>query len=216
MDFEPYNWNAMIRGAWNRAILTPSWISEKLFGLTEGTQIEVMVPINMLGPSRVKHEGFSVTVGEGFLELCTDTLTFEALHKMNEFGIKVLNELPKTPVTAIGFNIRYKLDDLNTEFADLFDSAFDNSLVTANYSFQNRQIIKGCVSNDAALNEGIINVNISTGDNIHNIEFNFHRDSKDYKELIKWLQTPAEKIESEVEQIKNILNPQAEMELEDA
>ena len=101
MEYERFNWNSIIRGAWNRAILTPSWISTNLFGLPVGAAIEVYVPINMLGPSRVKHEDLIVAVGEGFLEVTTDTPNFDVFSRVKRLGIEVLNKLPVTPLSLI-------------------------------------------------------------------------------------------------------------------
>ncbi len=205
MEYESFGWNVIIRGAWNRAILTPNWIATNLFGVPKGTPVSVYVPVDMLAPSRVQHEDLIVIIGEGFFEVKTDKPILEVLHKAKELGIKALNELPKTPVLAAGFNLHYELKDSSAEIADLFNTPLDDSLVKADYSFKNRQIIKGCVSNDAVLKDGTINVYITADESSQKIQFNFSRKSQDYKELIEWLEIPINKVESEVEQFMVIL-----------
>ena len=45
MPLEPYDWNVVLLGHWNRAILTPQGISERLFQLLSETEIGIEVPM---------------------------------------------------------------------------------------------------------------------------------------------------------------------------
>jgi hypothetical protein len=62
---QPFNWDVVIVGFWNRAILTPNGIAKRLFKLPEGSGIEVLVPVNSLEPSQVKHNGIFEELKKG-------------------------------------------------------------------------------------------------------------------------------------------------------
>ncbi len=43
---EPFDWNVVVAGAWNRALLTPAWLQKRVFKDTEAT-VELYVPSTM-------------------------------------------------------------------------------------------------------------------------------------------------------------------------
>jgi hypothetical protein len=54
MPLKPYDWNVVVLGHWNQAILTPQGIAERLFQLPSETEIGIEVPMDAIGPFRVK------------------------------------------------------------------------------------------------------------------------------------------------------------------
>jgi len=46
MKLEPIDWNVIIVGRWNTAILTPGRIAEKIFQQQPGTGLHVDVPLD--------------------------------------------------------------------------------------------------------------------------------------------------------------------------
>ena len=207
MDYVGFNWNVIIKGAWNRAILTPNWIANKLYGLEKGTPLEIYVPVANLAPSRVKHERLIVVAADGFLEIIADEPKFATLSRAMEVGVKALNELPVTPVIAAGFNVRYRFDEPIPEIAVVFNTPLDHSLAKADYSFIHRKTIRGCTSKEPVFGKGIINLSVSTDKNrVQQVEFNFHCDSSEKEKLIDWLSIPHPKIESEVKRLLDILS----------
>ena len=53
MLLEPGDWNVVIVGHWNRAILTPQGIATRLLQLPPETEIGIEVPMDAIGPYRV-------------------------------------------------------------------------------------------------------------------------------------------------------------------
>ncbi|MET0110029.1 MAG: hypothetical protein ABW084_14095 [Candidatus Thiodiazotropha sp.] len=56
----PIDWNIVVVGAWNVAILTPEGIARRLFNLEPGTPIEVQVAMDVGAPIRVRHDNIIV------------------------------------------------------------------------------------------------------------------------------------------------------------
>ena len=67
MPLEPYDWNVVVLGHWNPAILTPQGISERLFQLPTETEIGIEVPMDAIGPFRVSLGDLAVMVTEAQL-----------------------------------------------------------------------------------------------------------------------------------------------------
>lgn len=192
MRVEPFDWNVVAVGYWNRAILTPKGIITRLFELDEATPIMVEVPMDGLEPHRVRHDGIIVVAHHGRLTLTTETPTLANLERAKQIAIKAMNKLPETPVTAAGFNIRLKLDDPPELLLKATDAIIDKSLSDAGFAIKNwitrRSLEHG---------KGLLNLDIQQSDTAETlIEFNFHRQSTDISALREWLETPCEDIKT--------------------
>ena len=198
MEIQKNNWNVIIRGAWNRAILTPQWISLNIFKLPENTPIEVQVTIDRLGPIRVKYEGLIVVVTQGYLEILTETSSFENLNRARELGIKAMNELPITPFEAAGINMRYKFDGVTQRFSEIMKSPLDTNLAVSDYEIEDRKNTRVVRTKEGLLSNGIITATANIKSNKGIIEFNFHKGSNEKQDLIDWLKIPMEEVEKTV------------------
>ena len=158
MTAQAYNWNVIVRGSWNRAIFTPAWIAKELFSLGDGTPIEIQVAVDIIGPIRVRHDQLVVSVGKGVLEVITEDHSFTGLQKALGVGALALEKLPVTPVTAAGFNVRYKFGDVTPNIVELFDSSLDMKLCKQN-SILSRSFSRKIKPNEKCLREGIIELN---------------------------------------------------------
>ncbi len=65
-----FDWDVVVVGFWNPAILTPAGIWKRLFELEQGTPVELEVPIDGLAPYRVSHEEITVTAERGSHIVC--------------------------------------------------------------------------------------------------------------------------------------------------
>lgn len=101
----------VVVGAWNLAILNPRWIASEILKLPEGTQF----PIEMaIGPSI----SLKANISDLFIVPGSDRIIVnpskedKALFKLAD---KVVNDLyatlPYTPITAIGYNFVYELEE---------------------------------------------------------------------------------------------------------
>ncbi len=206
MRLEPFNWDVVIVGHWNRAILTPNGIAKRLFKLEEGTGIEVFVPVNVLEPAKVKHEGIVVTVEERRLVISTVKPSYKAIQRAMQTGCNALKDLPETPVFATGFNIRFKITDYPAQLDEMTDSWLDTNLSDAGYEIVSRGVKRQIRVKGGILAKGIVNLLASKReDKPLKIDFNFHRDSNNVAELIEWLDVSEANLNSEVSQVlKNL------------
>ncbi len=193
---QPFNWDVVIVGFWNRAILTPNGIAKRLFKLPEGSGIEVFVPVNSLEPSQVKHNGIFVRVEKRQLIIGTDKPSYEELIKVMKTGCNALQDLPETPVFAAGFNVRFKIDDY-PEFEEITQSSIDTQISDAGY-----EIVSRGLTRKIRRQGGILNLRVRKDEKDEIItELNFHRDSNNITDLINWLSISEIELRNEVTQI---------------
>mgnify|MGYP005857407255 CR=1 FL=1 len=182
MLLEPYNWSVVILGAWNRAILTPRGTKEILFPDAELKDIEIAIPVDSAGPCRVTIHGVTVMAHGGRLAIETRENRLSALHEARQLGAKALEELPRTPVTAAGFNIKVKTDKLKNTYKTLLE-AFPTP------ELESESVVKERLAKQSlCFREGFLNVLVREVLNQeYYIELNFHCDSKDPLALRSWL-----------------------------
>lgn len=199
MPIAPEEWSVVILGAWNRAILTPSGISKRLFKLPEGTPLQVHVPLDVLAPFRVIHNDLSVMAGSDRLIINPDKPTFAKMGEAMKLGWTALDSLPETPVSAAGFNFKYKSTKPLESLVKLLEHSLDDLFAESEYQVQSRVLarhlkwrsgeIRMAVSEDADLSCTVL--------------FNFHMESDSLGKLKDWLSVP---IEDACEQIEIILH----------
>jgi hypothetical protein len=188
MSLTPFNWSVVITGRWNPSILTPGRISEKIFGLPKGQGIEVLVPIDGISPYQIRHPKQNITFipNNERLQIGLGKMNLETLgHAMNA-GVKVLEWLPETPVSAAGFNVCFHTTSPDaTELSILANKYFDDSVSDLGQTIMSRQIIRSL-----AHGEGVVNITLSSDKpDYFEISCNFHRASTVTADLIKWLKT---------------------------
>ncbi|MHB1034347.1 MAG: hypothetical protein ACYC35_04270 [Pirellulales bacterium] len=198
MPLTPTDWSVVVVGHWNRAILTPSGIAKRLFGLDKGTPIEVFVAIDALAPPRVKHDGIVVTVGGDRLIAEPETSDFNGLERAMEIGRRAVKNLPETPVLAAGMNVKYSckepLESLQNITRHL---SWDDQLSDNNY-----EILARALSRELKWKEGQINFSLTEeSDSTFQLQFNFHRGGTSVDDLAAWLSTPQAELESQVKRI---------------
>src|SRR5260221_12140440 len=96
-------WTVVDLGKWNRAIYTPQGIGERLFKLPLAEhEFEVEVPLNVVGPFRVKYQGLCVSVGDDRMIIEATSSDYESLGRAVAIGHKAVNDVPHTPFTPAG------------------------------------------------------------------------------------------------------------------
>ena len=195
MSFEAFNWNVVVVGAWNRAILTPQWIGECLFRVPRGTPLAVEVPLNVPGPWRVRHEAVAVIAGGKNLELVAEACNYATLGLAREYADRALAELPRTPVAAAGFNVRYRSSDSPPEFTETFGSGLDAIISSRTLVIKGRGLHRS-----VAWKNGTLNMQFSVDpEDGSTIEFNFHLGSVVVAELRSWLSLPMTEVEDTIQ-----------------
>lgn len=201
MKFKPYNWNVVIIGFWNKAILTPNFIIEKILKKTQGSIFTVEVPIDLFGPPRIKSDDFIIYVDSKQIIIETVDYTIDKLIIAMEYAKNALIELPVTPCLASGFNIRYIIDDIDPKILKkIIESNIDNLLSTLDYD-----IIDRSFNRTLKFKDGTIKIIISFL-NSEKLEFqiNFNKDSSNINQLKDWITISSEELNNEIEKLKKI------------
>jgi hypothetical protein len=179
----PVDWNIVILGAWNVAILTPSRIASRLFGLEPGTPIEILVDTEGRAPIRVKYDDIIIEPSPVRLAITPQTPNFESLGRCIAIAQKALSILPETPFSAIGLNLRFKLDVIPDALIEAGESIIDNKLSDEGYILQDKELKRTIEWKD-----GVLNLNIQENkDSSALIGLNYHKNSSSPTELSDWL-----------------------------
>jgi hypothetical protein len=212
MKLKPTEWSVVIVGRWNPAIFTPAGISSRFFKLPQGTPVEVLVILDDVAPPKVRHEGLAVSAGQ--LRLAVDLLTnsFESLAKAMSMAAAALEGLPETPVSAAGFNLRYRADPLPDSLIPLFGDQLDKLLSDAGHDIVERSWSRGLPKWDGQLNVAVTAAANEPAD----LVLNFDRKSKNVAELVAWLRTPIDQVRDAATEVLRTLGlTQQEIDYED-
>ena len=214
MSIEPFDWNIVIVGRWNRAILTPGRIAEKIFGLDPTKGVFVDVPLDGLSPYRVKapQQEIMIVTENNQLIIQLLKLDFETLEKGLNAGIRVLEWLPETPLSAAGFNIRFKTTEPIKELTELLGSPVDSKLGNIGYT----QISKRTITRSVDYEKGLLNLTIAQDNEDFILLLNFHRGSNVNNDLKEWLHIPVSKIMETVQNLTKLLGLKVEEENNDS
>jgi hypothetical protein len=195
MPLEPFDWNVVIAGFWNRAILTPGWIANNLFGVPEGTELQIDVPVHVVGPIRVTYNGIVVVPTAGQLIVEAQASSYQSLGQSMAIALRAVNELPKTPFGAVGYNIRFKGPAADRELQpalDLLRHTCDDR-----FALDGREIRKRNHSWAVPFLNGIANLAATLEDDVVKVTINYELQAHDQTTMAAWLTTPIEQIESE-------------------
>ncbi len=199
MSLTPTDWNVVVLGFWNRAILTPSGIATRLFRLEEGTPVTVFVAIDAVATHQVKHDGITVVAGSDRLIVQPDQYDFRELQKAKEVADRALENLPETPVIAAGMNVKYT----SPEPLDMLQQATRHEWLDRQLSDNNYEIVGRSLARSLKWNAGQINVSVTeNSDGRFEVQLNFHRGSGNVADLRSWVSTPIAALE---EQVKRVL-----------
>jgi hypothetical protein len=194
----PSDWSVVILGRWNRAILTPSGIARRLFELEQDTPVEVLVAIDAIAPPQVKHDRMVVVAGNDRLIIQPDDSEYPKLARAMELGARALEELPETPLAAVGVNVKFVIaEPIEALQAVTKKTEFDNRLSENDFVICGRSMTR-------TLNwrGGRINLTIREEQNgSFDILFNFELHSTEKDRHVQWLKTDVKEIEKQVNSI---------------
>jgi hypothetical protein len=197
MKPKPVDWNVVVAGYWNPAILTPAGIARRLFGLPKGTPIQVEVPMDQLAPYRVKYDGITVTAEMGRLSVLTDSPEYNTLERAMAVAAKAIRDLPETPFSAAGFNLRFNVEDAPNDLLSSIAPPLDGLLSDAGFTIESRSVKRALT-----FRAGMLNLDILCQKNSEvRVEFNFHRQSTELSQLTEWLSTSIEEVKTTVARI---------------
>lgn len=107
--------NLVVIGAWNTAIFTPEWVAQNLI---EG-DFTAQVPLNGIGSLKFSTPEFSFVIIQN--RLCFQLLqhTSEANRKTVSVLRKLLQCLQHTPISALGANFVFLVDNMPADLAPI-------------------------------------------------------------------------------------------------
>lgn len=176
-------WNVVVIGAWNTAILSPDGIRRRLFRLAEGVPVDLQMAIDRPGLFQVRHDGVVVIPTHSRLEAVAAEGTAGGLARAAEICQRAIDELPSTPMTAAGVNIRYEFEEFADDLLARVRAPLDDALANAEC-----QIRASSIRRTVEIEQGVVNMTVThSPDGNGTLEFNFHRDSQDPEELKAWL-----------------------------
>ncbi len=184
---EPSNWNIVILGAWNRAILTPAWISRTVFARDPTALVNVLVPLDGLTSFQVEDQGVTVLPKPGQLIVSMSTPTEANLTRALEASQRAILDLPRTPFEACGINLRYTAPDPPHALVDRTRCPTERILVESGREIRIRRRGESLGFQEGALN---VIADIPTV-GICEVNCNFERRSTNHDELVAWLRRPA-------------------------
>lgn len=186
MRIAPVNWNVVVVGGWNRAILTPIGVAEHVFRVPRETPLEIEVPLDQAGPCKVKHDGISVMAASNRLTLAPDSSSYQDMEKALQCATNAVKSLPKTPLSAAGFNIRFDVHEAPLELLDLLKGKLDEVL-----SDSNMIVEAWTITRRLRFGGGQANLEIAaSGQDEVAVQINFHRGSREQEDLLAWLSQP--------------------------
>lgn len=190
-------WNVQIVGFWNPAIYTPAGIARHLFELPDPTPVQVLIPLDRPAPYQVRHDGLIVIVGNDRLVVQPDRANFERIVAAMVIAQRALDDLPRTPFIAAGFNLRFQSEGQMPALEEITAHAWDNRLSDEGFTIQERSVTRSLRREN-----GRINVTVTQKENLtFTVELNFDLQSGEVKQLRTWVEEPAAKIQQEAERI---------------
>lgn len=183
MTGTPRDWEVVLLGAWNVAILTPSGIVRRLFELDERTPIQVFVPLEGMEPIKVAHDDIVVSPSNSRLVVIPTACRGELLAKACLIAERALSKLPETPVSAAGVNLRFWFPAMPAELVRVFDSSLNDLCADAELKISSRKCRWSTVWQD-----GYLNLDLEQReDGSLDVLLNFHRSSTQNTELSSWV-----------------------------
>jgi hypothetical protein len=183
MAGKPFDWNVVVAGEWNVAILTPMGIARRLFGLDPGTPVEVQVFLDRQAPIRVIYSNVMVVPSGRSLVISPIEPTAKRLGEACAVAARAIESLPETPFSAAGVNLRYQFDAMPDELLNALGSSLDDRLAEANFRTVERSLKRA-----VRWEQGVLNIQVQETENASGLlVLNFHRQSAEGGELREWL-----------------------------
>ena len=165
--------NIVIVGRWNRFILNPEWVSKTLF---ETDKMQVEFSFDLLLPPRYSNDSIRLTALDDRVIITPLEYTDDRLQTADLISLRLINLLPHTPLTGIGFNYGYQCDGslINQiiEFKDTLDTEVDTSISFISWKRSYK------------IDDYLLNVEQSQSDDKIIIDFNYHFNSAYFKNNI--------------------------------
>ena len=179
----PSDWNVVMLGAWNRAILTPAWISQTVFANAAEVPVNVLVPLDGTTPFQVEDQGITVVPIPGQLIIQLGAPNQETLARAMAAAQRAIQDLPRTPLRACGINLRYSAPEPPRALVSRTRCQTERILSDSGRELRTRR--RG---ETLSFHEGSLNIitDIPTAGSC-TVNFNFERQSTNRDDILAWL-----------------------------
>lgn len=143
------DWSIVIVGFWNVMIFSPNWIGQKIF---EVETIETLVPMQPKAPVLFRTDDVALSVDDKCLILNIRKSTDACINTVERMAYKILEELPETPITAIGTNFVFKEPKPDDNFLKIFNYIDDVSIGSTEWEIKSKKLTRKLVKNSEILN----------------------------------------------------------------
>lgn len=162
----------VIAGAWNPAILSPNWVAKEILELPVDDNFQVGMQLAVNDPSQpigFQFEGIAYAPALNILmfRLLPDLETEKAI----EVAAKILELLPHTPVSGVGFNLVYEIDNCSDGLLKTFSAG---SAVPNYLDDEQAELVKQGWGATIATKNRLINVTCKHEGGKVRIGFNVH------------------------------------------
>lgn len=194
MTCQPFDWNVVVLGAWNVAILTPRGIAARLLSLGDTVPVEIQVVIDRPSPLRVVYRDLAVIASDSRLIVSSTSLNANGLGSASEVASRAVVSLPETPLTAAGVNIQYVFDQIPDSLLEIIGSGIDDKLTDADPDLR---FLAKEVRRTVRWNGGTLNIQLRENEDASALaKINFHMESSDSKQIAAWLNQSADMLKT--------------------
>lgn len=171
------DWTLVVVGSWNTAILNPEWLSQKVF---DGNPIEIEVQMEP-GRVLVQYVARKLRIIPQQARLVIACQDETALPAAEAALLRILQELPVTPIASTGINFGFEEHNPSGHLLDTFALADTDSLsdqgIVINETVVNRRLVIG---------GDILNLRLTLTSNAHvHFHCNFHSDTPGSEQAIE-------------------------------
>lgn len=166
----------VIAGAWNPAILTPSWILKNGLGkeLDGNNRIEISMPVDVgaFQFPRYTLEDLQYTARTDALVFFPGETTEDRLQLLEKVAARILDQLGHTPVSGVGHNFEFQDEAPSIESLQTLENAKNDLIDIApkNWNFSSSAIITSLKRDETT----IINIHRYYEGTKLGVKFNFH------------------------------------------
>ncbi len=195
-------WSLIMVGSWNPRIFTPQWISNGR--LTDQSEVMVEVAFNDLDlPIRYAFDNITMAVSERHIILSPTSPDNDLMLHLEHTSKIILQDLPHTPLSAIGVNFKFNIEDFDESVVDDFKFFDLDALSDKGYEIHESSIARKMKRNGIDINFGLFRG--YQRDDIDLI-FNFHKNVVNVEEAVTFIDGKVLDYCKEAEIISSIYN----------
>lgn len=167
----------VLAGSFNPAILSPQWIATKILGIPEGQEfrVEMLTPVAGIGGMpRFSFENLSYSPNFQLVTFHVGSQEPDGRQKSSATASRILSELPHTPVSGIGFNFGFIVDEPQPRLLGLLTSSAE----VAEAFPGGCEVVGRAWTNVFNWQDALVNLQCELRGTAVSISMNFHHDVK--------------------------------------